>query len=342
MLGDDQERVEAEELILIHMKALLLHHPYTYPRFEQDFVDRIAELPEFDVAPADLSALDSGILAGAERAIELSRYDAVVVFVAFKRLRAAPTLAWDGFTGLRALMDHDIIQNFSDIFDPILLGAWPPVFRRHRFDRIVTSGRAVQHRLQSEGIAADWVAKAFEPTRFADSKAPREGVVTYGSAYLCRQLAERAITDSGLPLTRLPMTSYLQLGMLLNHFLGCMAISSDIDLPLAERENLRHAVARDIPIKPGLEPMAKFFEGAGAGCCPVIDAMDDLHALGFRDRETALTFSTHAELIEKLKAALAAPDEMRAIGAAACKLAHAEHTWAHRARALREALRRRL
>ncbi|MBK6308225.1 MAG: hypothetical protein IPF47_21855 [Gemmatimonadetes bacterium] len=34
------------------MRALLLHHPYTYPRFEQDFVDRVAELPEFDVVAA--------------------------------------------------------------------------------------------------------------------------------------------------------------------------------------------------------------------------------------------------------------------------------------------------
>jgi hypothetical protein len=324
------------------MKALLLHHPYTYPRFEQDFVASIAALPEFDVAPADLDPLDAGVLASGSGAIELSRYDAVVVFVAFKRLRAASTLAWDGFAGLRVLMDHDIIQNYSDIFDPTLKGAWPPVFRRHRFDLIVTSGRAVQSRLESDGIAAEWVAKAFEPTRFSDADAPREGVVTYGSAYLCRQLAERAITDAELPLTRLPMTAHLQLNAHLNRFLGCMAISSDIDVPLAERESLQHAVARDVAIKPGLEPMAKFFEAAGAGCCPIVDAMDDLQALGFRDNQNALTFASHAELVDKLKAGLAAPEKMRAIGAAASKLAHAEHTWAHRAHALRGALRRRL
>lgn len=324
------------------MKALLLHHPYTYPRFEQDFIDRIAALSEFDVAPADLTALDAGILTAPDRAVELTRYDAVVVFVAFKRLRAAPTLAWGGFNGLRVLMDHDIIQNYSDIFDPTLKGAWPPVFQRHRFDLIITSGRAVQIRLLNDGLAAEWVAKGFEPTRFVDGQAPREGVVTYGSAYLCRQLAERAATDAGFSPTRLPMTPYLHLGTLLNRFLGCMAISSDIDLPLAERANLQHAVARDVPIRPGLEPMAKVFEGAGAGCCPIVDAMDDLQSLGFRDQETALTFATQGELVEKLRAALSAPDKMRAIGAAAAKLAQAEHTWMHRAHALGDALRRRL
>ncbi|MBK8057957.1 MAG: hypothetical protein IPK33_08770 [Gemmatimonadetes bacterium] len=71
------------------MRVLLLHHPYTYPRFEQDFVDRVAELPEFDVVA------DPGM---------------------------APTLAWGDFTGLRVLMDHDIIQNYSDIFDATLGG----------------------------------------------------------------------------------------------------------------------------------------------------------------------------------------------------------------------------
>ena len=46
------------------MKALLLHHPYVYPRFEQDFVRRIADLPEFDVARADIGALSLGVIAG--------------------------------------------------------------------------------------------------------------------------------------------------------------------------------------------------------------------------------------------------------------------------------------
>src|SRR6476660_8717256 len=100
------------------MRALLLHHPYTYPRFEQDFVDRIGELPEFDVAAADLGALDTGMLASNDRSTALTHYDAVIVFVAFRRLRAAPTLAWGNFSGLRVLMDHDIIQNYSAIFDP--------------------------------------------------------------------------------------------------------------------------------------------------------------------------------------------------------------------------------
>src|SRR6185503_8988772 len=126
-----------------------------------DFVDRIGELPEFDVATADLGALDTGMLASNDRPIALTHYDAVIVFVAFRRLRAAPTVAWGNFSGLRVLMDHDIIQNYSAIFDPTLNGAWPPVFHRHRFDSIVTSGRVVQNRLEEDGISADWVPKGF-------------------------------------------------------------------------------------------------------------------------------------------------------------------------------------
>jgi len=324
------------------MRALLLHNPYSYPRFEQDFVARVAELAEFDVAAADLGALDAGILAAHDRPVALSQYDAVIVFVAFRRLRTAPTLAWGTFDGLRVLMDHDIIQNYSAIFDPTLKGAWPPVFHRHRFDSIVTSGRVVQGRLEEDGVPADWVPKGVEPARFATRSGRRSGIATYGSAYACRQVAERAVRDAGLPLKRLPTTPYLQLGARLNRFLGCMAISSDLEVPPEQRASLPHAAAREVPMRPGLEPMAKFFEGAAAGCCPIADAMDDLQALGFRDGETCLTFRSHAELVEKLRSAVKAPATLQAMGSAAATLAHAEHTWAHRARTLRDVLVRRL
>jgi hypothetical protein len=340
------------------MRALLLHHPYTYPRFEQDFVDRVAELPEFDVVAADVNALEAGALASSDRPVALTDYDAVIVFVAFKRLRAAPTLAWGDFTGLRVLMDHDIIQNYSTIFDVTLQGAWPPVFQRHRFDSVVTSGRTVQERLAADGIAADWVPKGFEPARFPTRSGRRSGIATYGSAYACRQVAERALRDAAIPLTRLDTTSYLQLGARLNQFLGCLAISSELEVPQEQRAALvlgmqrsrerslqrspEGSLARDVPMHPGLEPMAKFFEAAGAGCCPIADAMDDLAALGFRDGDTCLTFRSHAELVDKLRAAINAPATLQAMGAAAARLAHAEHTWAHRARALRDAIVRRL
>lgn len=324
------------------MRALLLHHPYTYPRFEQDFVDRVAELPEFDVVAADVNALDAGVLASSDGPVALADYDAVIVFVAFKRLRAAPTLAWGGYSGLRVLMDHDIIQNYSTIFDATLVGAWPPVFHRHRFDSVVTSGRTVQQRLAGDGIAADWVPKGFEPARFRTRSGRRSGIATYGSAYACRQVAERALRDARIPLTRIDTTSYLQLGGRLNQFLGCLAISSELEVPPEQRGLLDRAVARDVPMHPGLEPMAKFFEGAGAGCCPIADAMDDLEALGFRDGETCLTFRSHAELVDKLRGGVNAPASLAAMGAAAASLARAEHTWAHRALTLRDVIHHRL
>lgn len=324
------------------MRALLLHHPYSYPRFEQDFVDRVAELREFDVATADLTALDAGVLSASDRLVTLSQYDAVIVFVAFRRLRAAPTLAWGDFTGLRVLMDHDIIQNYSTIFDATLVGGWPRVFRRHRFDSMLTSGRAIAGRLADDGIAADWVPKGFEPARFPTRSGRRSGIATYGSAYTCRQVAERALHDARIPLTRLDTTAYLRLGARLNQFLGCLAISSDVELPLDQLASLKRGGAREVPMRPGLEPMAKLFEGAGAGCCPIVDAMDDLEPLGFRDGETCLTFRSHAELVEKLRGAINAPATLQAMGTAAATLARAQHTWAHRAQALRDVITTRL
>lgn len=324
------------------MRVLLLHHPYTRPRFEQDFVDRVAALAEFDVVAADLDALAAGALATPSRPLELSRYDAVVLFVAFSRLRAAEAIDWRGFDGLRVLLEHDAIQSYSDLFDPTLRGAWPPVFRRHRFDRMVTSGNRVRELLAGDGIAADWLPKAFEPSRFADLEGARAGVVTFGSRYRCRALAERALVEAGLPLTRLPTTPYPELGAALAQHLACLAISSDLPTPVAARDALDLVPAREVAMVPGLEPMAKLFEGAGAGCCPVADAMADLAPLGFRDGENALLFATHAELVERVRWGIEHPDALRALGHAAARLVRERHTWAHRATELRDHLARAL
>ncbi|MDX2238908.1 MAG: glycosyltransferase [Hyphomonadaceae bacterium] len=317
------------------MHGLVLHHPYVTPRFEQDLLAQVAKRPGFVVAPAILEALDAGVLASPGGAVALEAFDAVIVFVAFRRLNAAKTLDWRGYRGLRVLMDHDVIQNYSAIFDRTLQGAWPPAFRRHGFDSVVASGRAVTARLEADGVPADWVPKGFEPARFAPRAGRRAGVASYGSAYACRQVAERALKEAGVKVTRLPPTPYPKLGAKLSGFLACMAVSSEL---CAADEG---APARDAPMTPGLEPMAKFFESAGAGVCPVADAMEDLDALGFRDGESVLTFRTHGELVDKLAAALADPKRLRALGEAAAARAHAGHTWAHRAAALQAAIERR-
>lgn len=323
------------------MKILFLHHPYNRPRFEQDFLDRVRELPEFELVPASLEALAEGRLAGPEGNLNLRGYDAVLVFVAVSRLSAAPPLHWGGFAGLRLFLEHDAIQNYSDLFDPALKGIWPPIFRKHRFDRMITSGGEVQRRLETDGVPADWLPKAFEPLRFQDNDSQRAGVVSYGSVYRCRRIAERAIREDGLSLERIA-TPYPDLGSALNRYLACMAVSSDLLVPLAERDALVDVPARLVPMQPGLEPMAKFFEGSGAGCCPVADAMHDLAALGFADGENAILFRSHAELVERLRWWLDRPNDLRALGRAAARLAHARHTWRHRAAELRARIAQRL
>lgn len=324
------------------MKALLLHHPYVRPRFEQDFLDRVSELPEFDVLPADLGALTEGRLASPSRVFELRDYDAVLVFVAFNAMRRAPAIDWQGFDGLRVFLEHDAIQNYSDLFNPELKGKWPPVFRHHRFDLFVTSGGVVRDRLANDGIQADWLPKAVEPSRFVDSEGSRAGLTTFGSAYLCRQISERAIRDASLSLERIDTTPYPELGPVLARYLACMAVSSDLLVPLRLRPFLAKVPARWVPMRPGLEPMAKFFEAASAGCCPVADAMADLGPLGFVDGKTAITFRSHSGLVERLRWWFHRPEQLRQLGRNASALARARHTWTHRAIELREILARRL
>lgn len=324
------------------MRALILHHAYTYTRFEQDLLARCEELPEFDLAAADTAALAEGRMAGAQLAAPLSGYDAIIVFVAFNALRRAPDLDWGAFAGLRVMFEHDAVQNYSDIFDPTLKGTWPPTFHRHGFHVMATSGDIVRERLVADGVDAFWVPKAFDPARFQNRDGPRQGLVSYGSLYRCRAIAERAAYEARLPLTRLPMTPHEALGAELSRFLACMAISSDLPTPPEQRAALDALPARDVPMTPGLEPMAKFFEGAGAGCCPVADAMTDLVTLGFSDGVDAILFSSHAEMVDKLRWWFDRPDRLRALGAAAAARAHASHTWAHRAAALRDAIAARL
>ncbi|MFT3810913.1 MAG: glycosyltransferase [Micropepsaceae bacterium] len=319
------------------MKILLLHHPYVTARFEQDLLGRVAERPEFTVTPADPVLLAEGRLP-----VALSGYDAVVVFVAFNALRRAPPLDWQGFEGLRLLFDHDVIQNYSDIFDPGLKGLWTAEFARHRFDALITSGDAVRRRLEEDGVPADWLPKAFDPSRFTDRAGARAGIVTYGSKYHCRQIAERALREAGVALVRLDTTPYPALAAELSPFLAGMAVSSDLPTPAAARAALASVPARDVAMRPGLEPMAKLFELAGSGCCPMADAMEDLALLGFVDGVNAVTFTSHAELVEKARHWLARPDELRALGSAAARLAHERHSWADRAETLSALIARRL
>lgn len=321
------------------MKILFLHHPYVRPRFEWDFVEHLRALPEFDVAAADLEALKLGRIGQAPGEAPLAAYDAVVLFVAFAALRRAEPLDWDGFRGLRIMFEHDAIQNYSDLFDATLQGAWPPVFARHRFDVMITSGLAVQRKLMDDNIRAIWLPKAYEHTRFCDAAGERAEIASYGSGYLCRLIAERALLESGMPLRRIPMTPYPELGVTLQRFLACMAVSSDLLDPPAFRATLEAKPAMDIEMRPGLEPMAKLFEAAGAGCAPIADAMTDLPELGFVDGENILTFRSHAELVEKTRWWHDRPHALRRLGVTAAQLVAQRHTWAHRAIELRDLLR---
>jgi hypothetical protein len=321
------------------MRVLLLYHPYVYPRFEQDFMDRVAELPAFNVRRADLAALSEGRLAGEGKVQPLAAYDAIIVFVAFNALRRAPQLDWQGFSGPRLLFDHDVIHNYSSMFDAKLNGLWGPEFRRHRFDVIVTSGGAVRRLLSDEGIAADWLPKAFEASRFADREGPRSGVVSYGSAYPGRKIAECALREAGTPVERLDTTPYPDLPGELTRYLAGMAVSTDITVPRSETDAMP---AREVGMRTGLEPMAKYFECAGSGCCPVSDAMEDLAALGFTDGVNAITFSSHGELVDRMRWWLARPEVLREMGRAAARHVHAHHTWRHRAAELAALVRARL
>lgn len=74
---------------------------------------------------------------------------------------------------------------------------------------------------------------------------------------------------------------------------------------------------------------ARTFEAAGAGAFQLVDwrsALDDL----FVPDVEIVTFRSREELRHKVEYYLRRPDERARIAAAACRRAHAEHTYAHR------------
>lgn len=273
---------------------------------------------------------------------DLAGVDAVLWFVRFREQARRPAFDWQGWGGLRLMYEPDASQNYHQTNTCRYLGQWPAVFRRHGYDLLICTGREVARRLTDDGVPALWVPKGFQPKRLFPLGGERAGLGNFGEPYLARRRMQDHLRRAGVPFTdfRCP---FAELNEHLNRYLGILICNFEARCPLPLAGRIGARLYRWTPgplfrLGPGIEPMAKNFEVAAAGCAPVCDAIDELEELGFRDGETMVSYRTFDELVEKARGYLASPDRLAAIGAAAGELAHARHTVEHRAEQMLAAL----
>jgi len=104
------------------MRALVLAREPDRPRSEVGLLDALASDAAFTlvrVEPPDFSRV--GELANEAGA------DAVVVSVKYRDLLAASDLDWQGYTGLRVMLEHDAWLNFA-MLSPAYRGTFDSTF----------------------------------------------------------------------------------------------------------------------------------------------------------------------------------------------------------------------
>lgn len=325
-------------------RILLISHRdlvKTGTRFEGAFFRAIAE--RFDV---DFVDWDDG---GATESIEefarlagrdLADFDVCFFHVRFRIRATATPLEWGRFAGLRLWSEPDACQNF----DPLgpRYGQFLPVFHRDRFDVILSTGREVTYRFNEAGVNACWVPKGYDEAVFFDRHEVRSGVSTFGTQWPSRRALLHYLARENLEVVNVS-GPYSSLNDRLNEFAGALVCNMMGSIPF-NRPGRWGRPARvfnrmfpgHAKLGPGIEPMAKTFEVAGAGCAPIVDAMDELDELGFVSGENCLIYRDFEEAGDILRSV--DDDELRAMGSRAIDMARAKHTWSHRAQELAHVL----
>lgn len=319
------------------MRVLVISHRdliETSSRFEGALFRELARL--VDVHFVDWDAAIGSTSIGRYASItqhNLSEFDVCIFHVRFSIRNDADALEWDGFHGLRLWLETDAWLSFLE--KGPYFGRFQQVFRRDEFDMMISTGREVSRRLGEDGVPVHWVPKGYDDTMFFDQGLERAKVCTFGTAWPSR----RALLDY---LARMDLQvedvsgPYSSLNDRLNQFSGTLVCNMMSTIPFNRPGALgrpARLINRWYPrfarISRGIEPMAKTFEVAGAGCALIIDAIDELSELGFVNGETCLTYRTFQEAAQVMRTM--DDDRLREIGVKARELARARHTWSHRA-----------
>ena len=326
----DQSGLERPRVLLVWRKQMqwgqdapLRHALARHLRVEEYLVDE--QLP------------DSATMLGG-----LKSYDAVIWFVAFRKLRERPAFDWAGYEGLRLMYDWDACQDFSHIASGKYLGQYADVFRRHRFDVLVCTGRRTRDHFRAQGLDAEWIPKAADHEAFRDLGLNREGLCTFGYPYPARQVVLDHLQRTSIEVVALS-AAQVGLNASLNRHLACVICNAELRRPFRLTKPLARLSGGRFPVlAEGPEPMIKNFEVAASGTAPICDELGEMAELGFTDGSTAVLYRSLTELTEKVKDLLAHPDTLQTIGQNAMGLARTRHTWDARAASFASLVRSRL
>jgi Glycosyl transferases group 1 len=262
-------------------------------------------------------------------------YDAFLWRVKFRHLLNEEAFDWGRYEGARLLYEPDACQNYSSLASRQYLGRFPEVVRRNDFHALICTGREVRDRFRAEHVNAHWIPKGYDAELIGDEqRRDREGLCYYGRQYLGREALLARVRQAALAFTefRCPLD---ELSERLNRFAGCLICNMEVrGSHRTPMRLLRCLPKRWLSVRPGLEPMAKNFEAAGAGCAPVCDDIPELAELGFADGVTMISYTSFPELIEKVRNTQT--EQLRAIGRRAAELARSRHTLDHRAEELEQ------
>ena len=104
------------------MRALVLVQEPDRPRSEVGLLDALASDASFTVVRVEPRDFNRIGVRGSEAGC-----DAVVVYMKYRDLLAAPDIDWRGYTGLRVMLEHDAWLNFA-MLSPAYRGTFDSTF----------------------------------------------------------------------------------------------------------------------------------------------------------------------------------------------------------------------
>lgn len=265
--------------------------------------------------------------------------DACIWFVRYRLLQQAPAVDWTGFAGRRVMYDLDTNANYHDLGRRSYYGTWPGEFRRHGFDTLLSTGKRVSELLREDGVNAVWFPKAYDLQRLFDLGRPRSGICTFGQPYPSRRAMLSHVKRRRIPVER--FSSRTELNEYLNKYQACLIcnLGGSVRGGKVGQWVNRAFPARLVDLQPGIEPMLKNFEVAGAGCVPIADHIPEMEDLGFIDGRNYVAWQDFDELVDRCRFYLDRPELLDQMGTAALELAQERHTWRQRADQLDQILR---
>jgi hypothetical protein len=316
----------------IQARTLLITHrdlAYSTTRFDNGLVKAIATSAHADIAIWDELPSESFKCAALSLGKTPSDFDSCIIFIRFRVLDAADDFDWSGFDGKRVWLEQDAWQSYSPAY-PRWKGRYPPAFKRHQFDAMITTGKRTAELLSQSGVIAHWVPKAYDQASFHDLGQPRSGVCTFGTMWPSRRTLLHRLSKDGVRVDDVS-GPFETLNRRLNTHSACVVCNMTGKPPLGRAGRLINRFFPEfLTVWDGIEPMAKTFEAAGAGCAPIIDHLDELTDLGFIDGINCYIYRTFDDAVAITKSL----DDAAAIeaGKAAAELVRTRHTWADRGR----------